>query len=103
MVLKTIISKADSLGKIPKLKWDSLSKYAANAGINDLDFDAFETEYNSNPLIQSLVTDYNKDGITLISKKDQAQDSEEVTSEPGEDEFNQVDMMAKRAASKTLK
>lgn len=98
VVLKGIISRANQLNKPAKLTWDRLSKILVKNGGSDLDFDSFEAEYNSNPQIQGLVTNYDQNEIELISNATDAENVD-VDTAPQSDE---VGKMAKRATDRAI-
>lgn len=99
VVLKGIISKANQLNKPAKLSWERLSKILVKSGGSDIDFDSFEQEYNQNPQVQGLVSNYDQGHIELVSN------SEEVTDAPVEEpaaQSDEVGKMAKRATNREI-
>lgn len=66
MILKNFIGRSSSKKEPAKLNWASLSKIAADAGFEmGADYETFKSMYDSNPIIQNLVKNFNADGVEL--------------------------------------
>jgi hypothetical protein len=77
-----------------KISWDAIGTYMNNMG-HSMTFDAFKGLYNQKPELQSLVSDYDEDGITINTTADSPAD-DPVDIPPDE----RVSQMAKRALNK---
>lgn len=99
VILKGVISKANQLKKPAKLSWEKLSNVIIRNGGGELDFDTFETEYNTNPNIQGIVVNYDQHGIELISDHSS---EESGTVEDPEVQTDEVGKMAKRATRREI-
>ena len=67
-------------------------------GGSDIDFDSFESEYNVNPQVQGLVTNYDQNGIELVSN---VESSNTPVEEPNP-QSDEVGKMAKRATNRAI-
>ena len=66
IILKNFIGRAASKNQPSKLNWRTLQKIADDSGFEmAADYDTFKSIYDSSPIIQNLVKDFNADGITL--------------------------------------
>lgn len=66
MILKNFIGRASSKKSPAKLNWASVQKIAADSGFEfAADYETFKSMYDSTPIIQSLVKNFNADGIEL--------------------------------------
>lgn len=80
LILKTEISNYSKRRSRGILNWPTVSKLAKRAGFEFLSdpytsFETFTELYDSTPMLQELVTDFNQNSITL-----------NVPGEPGEEE-----------------
>lgn len=64
----------------------------------EVDYDLFKTQFDTNPQLKSLVDRFDGHGITIKTKK-QAGEPQSV---PGEKSTGNVEASAKRAAAATL-
>lgn len=96
VVLKNYIGRAASKKSPAKLNWNGLNQVLKSSGAEiTADYETFKAIYDSNPVIQSLVKDFNADGVEL--KVPGAPDSEEPTQD-GETSQDKVDQAAASAA-----
>ena len=66
IVLKNFIGRSASKKQPAKLNWASLSKIAADSGFEmGADYETFKSIYDSSPIIQQLVKNFNADGVEL--------------------------------------
>ena len=66
MILKNFIGRSSSKKEPATLNWASLGKIAADAGFEmGADYETFKSMYDSNPIIQTLVKNFNADGVEL--------------------------------------
>lgn len=66
MILRNFIGRSASKKSPAKLNWASLQKIASDSGFEfAADYETFKSMYDSNPIIQKLVKNFNADGIEL--------------------------------------
>jgi hypothetical protein len=66
IILKNFIGRAASKNQPSKLNWRTLQKIADDSGFEmAADYETFKSIYDSSPIIQNLVKDFNADGVTL--------------------------------------
>jgi len=66
IILKNFVGRAASKNQASKLNWRTLQKIADDSGFEmAADYETFKSIYDSSPIIQNLVKDFNADGITL--------------------------------------
>jgi hypothetical protein len=102
MVLRNYIGRASSKGASSRLNWQGLNKIFQTSGVElAADYETFKSIYDSNPTVQALVTDFNKDGINLRvpGAKD---DQEQSPQKSGQTSQDQVDQIAASAAPQQL-
>ena len=101
IILKNFIGRAASKNQPSKLNWRTLQKIADDSGFEmAADYETFKSIYDSSPIIQNLVKDFNADGITLnvpgTNKDTQTPVKQDQTSQDA------VDKMAASAAPQQL-
>jgi len=91
-----IQQRADAQGKQARLSMDGFLSMMQNAGIT-MDYAGFKSIFDSNPQLQNVIDDFNKDRITF--KKTDADDSDVGYEEPQTDmpDDERVAKMAKSA------
>lgn len=101
MILKNFIGRASSKKQPAKLNWASLQKIASDSGFEiAADYETFKAMYDSSPAIQSLVRDFNADGVNLnVPGTDQ---DTETPVKSGETSQDAVDKIAASAAPQNL-
>jgi hypothetical protein len=87
--------KADSSNKPSEISWRALETYMNNMG-HSMTFDAFKNLYDQKPELQSLVSDYDENGVTINTRANAPAGDDPVEIPPDE----KVSQMAKRALNK---
>jgi len=102
VVLKNYIGRASSKGAGSQLNWNGLNKIFQTSGVElAADYETFKSIYDSNPVVQSLVKDFNKDGINL-NVPGAPDDQEQSPQKSGQTSQDQVDQIAASAAPQQL-
>ena len=102
VVLRNYIGRASSKGAGSQLNWNGLNKIFQTSGVElAADYETFKAIYDSNPVVQSLVKDFNQDGINL-NVPGAPDDQEQSPQKSGETSQDQVDKMAASAAPQQL-
>ena len=101
IILKNFVGRAASKNQASKLNWRTLQKIADDSGFEmAADYETFKSIYDSSPIIQNLVKNFNADGITLnvpgTDKDTQTPVKQDQTSQDA------VDKMAASAAPQQL-
>ena len=101
MILKNFIGRAASKKQAAKLNWRTLQKIATDSGFEmGADYETFKSMYDSSPVIQSLVKDFNADGIELnVPGTDK---DTETPVKQGQTSQDAVDKIAAGAAAQNL-
>ncbi len=101
MVLKNYIGRASSKKTSSKLNWAGLDRIFKTSGVEvAADYETFKAIYDSNPVVQSLVRDFNADGVNLnVPGTDQ---DTETPVKQGETPADAIDKIASSAAPKQL-
>lgn len=101
IILKNFVGRAASKNQASKLNWRTLQKIADDSGFEmAADYETFKSIYDSSPIIQNLVKDFNADGITL-----NVPGTDKDTQTPvkqGQTSQDAVDKMAASAAPQQL-
>lgn len=101
IILKNFIGRAASKNQPSKLNWRTLQKIADDSGFEmAADYETFKSIYDSSPVIQTLIKDFNADGITL-----NVPGTDKDTQTPvkqGQTSQDAVDKMAASAAPQQL-
>ena len=101
MILKNFIGRAASKKQAAKLNWSALQKIATDSGFEmGADYETFKSMYDSSPVIQSLVKNFNADGIELnVPGTDK---DTETPVKQGQSSQDAVDKIAAGAAAQNL-
>ena len=100
MILKNYIGRASSKKAPTTLNWAGLQHIFRTSGFEFAsDYETFKSIYDTSPVIQSLVKDFNQDGITLNVPG--APDAEQPTQDQ-ETSQDKVDQTADSAAAGQL-
>lgn len=100
MILKNYIGRASSKAAPSKLNWAGLQHIFKSSGFEfAADYETFKSIYDSSPVIQGLVKDFDQDGIQL--KVPGAPDAEEPTQDQQTSQ-DKVDQAAASAAPQQL-
>jgi hypothetical protein len=103
IALRNQIGRAASKKSPAVLNWNAVAQMSKDTGFEmGADYETFKSMFDTYPIIQSLVKNFDAKGITL--KFPGAPDSEEEQSpqKSGETSQDQVDKMAASAAPKQL-
>ena len=66
IILKNFVGRSSSKKQAAKLNWKSLQQISDRSGFEmGADYETFKSIYDSSPIIQSLVKNFNADGIEL--------------------------------------
>lgn len=103
MILRNFIGRASSKKTPAKLNWASLERIAKLSGFElAADYETFKSMYDSTPAIQSLVKNFNADGIELnVPGAPDSEPKGDGTQTP-QDSQAAVDKIAASAAPKQL-
>lgn len=103
MILRNFVGRAASKKSPAKLNWNGLQKIAKLSGFElGADYETFKSMYDSTPAIQSLVKNFNADGIELnVPGAPDAEPKGDGTQTP-QDSQAAVDKIAASAAPKQL-
>ncbi len=101
MILKNFIGRAASKKQAAKLNWLALQKIATDSGFEmGADYETFKSMYDSSPVIQALVKNFNADGIELnVPGTDK---DTETPVKQGQSSQDAVDKIAAGAAAQNL-
>ena len=101
MILKNFIGRAASKKQAAKLNWSALQKIATDSGFEmGADYETFKSMYDSSPVIQTLVKNFNADGIELnVPGTDK---DTETPVKQGQSSQDAVDKIAAGAAAQNL-
>jgi hypothetical protein len=104
MILKNHIGRASSKKAPSKLNWNALQNISTNAGFEfAADYETFKSMYDSNPTIQGLVKNFDKNGIELnVPGAEEPGDANEPIPNGGKDSAQTVDKIAASAAPAQL-
>lgn len=99
IILRNFIGRASSKNSPVKLNWAGLNKILQKNGASvAADYETFKSMYDSSPVLQSIVKNFNDDGIELQVPGAQ----EEPPSSDSQDSQAAVDKIAASAAPKNL-
>lgn len=103
MILRNFIGRASSKKTPAKLNWASLERIAKLSGFElAADYETFKSMYDSTPAIQSLVKNFNADGVELnVPGAPDSEPKGDGTQTP-QDSQAAVDKIAASAAPKQL-
>lgn len=103
IVLKNFIGRAASKKSPAKLNWSALNQISKTAGMElTADYETFKSMYDSSPALQSLVKDFNADGVELnVPGAPESEPKGSGTQTP-QDSQAAVDKMAAAAAPQQL-
>lgn len=65
MVLKSIQDTANNKNVPASMTWDALNRATQAYGAPDVDFDSFSERFDSDPVIQSLIDNFDEHGIVI--------------------------------------
>jgi hypothetical protein len=101
VILKNFIGRHASKNAPAKLNWAALNRITRSSG-NEIaaDYETFKSMYDANPQLQTLVKNFNADGLELNVPG--APDAEEPKQGSGETSQDVVDQTASSAAAGQL-
>ena len=103
IVLRNYIGRASSKKSPAKLNWNGLNQVLQMNGFElTADYETFKAMYDSNPAIQSLVKNFNQDGIELNVPGAPDSDAEKEPEQGGQTSQDAVDQTAASAAAGQL-
>lgn len=96
LVLRNLISQANSKEQPSYLSWAALNKILQNIGEEQIDYEDFKIMHDSNQTIQNLVHQFDKSGIELKTTS--------IEEKPDREESKKaINKMAKSAIDPKLK
>jgi DNA-binding phage protein len=103
VVLKNFVGRYSSKGQSAKLNWQALDKIARSSGIELMtDYETFKSMYDSSPQLQTIVKNFNADGLELnVPGAKDEQPKGDGTAQP-QDSQAAVDKIAASAAPQQL-
>lgn len=103
IVLKNFIGRASSKKAPAKLNWNGLNQISKSSGIElSTDYETFKSMYDSYPILQSLVKNFNADGIELNVPGAPEEEPEGDGTQTPADSQAAVDKIAASAAPQQL-
>lgn len=71
LILRNRLGTSNSLDTSGNISYNAINNMLKNIGYGNVEYDenTFTNLYDKNPEIQALVSDYDKNGITLATKK----------------------------------
>ena len=104
MVLRNYIGRASSKKSPAKLNWNGLNQVLKTNGFElTADYETFKAMYDASPAVQSLVKNFNQDGIELNVPGAPESDAEKEPDQgQGQDSQAAVDQTASSAAAGQL-
>jgi hypothetical protein len=101
VVLKNFIGRYSSKKAPAKLNWSALDRITQSSGIETMaDYETFKAMYDSSPQLQTLVKNFNADGIELNVPG--APDADKEPTQDSETSAEKIDKIASAAAPKQL-
>lgn len=97
IVLRNQIKRANTEGSPASLSWQAISSIMSDMGHGEYSYDSFKSEYDRNPDLQTIVKNFNSDGIVLKTDAVQPKDD---NADDVDDSEKSVNAMAKRATNK---
>lgn len=100
LIFKNIIGRSTSQKAPAKYNWAAINNMLKSAGKEELDYEAFKAIYDTSPIVQSMVQNFNADGIEF--KVPGAPDSKQAQQQGAETSQDAVDKIAASAAPQQL-
>lgn len=101
MILKNFQGRAASKKAPSKLNWSAIQQVARASGAEvTADYETFKTMYDASPALQTVVKNFNADGVELNVPG--APDAEEPNQGDGEESQDAVNQIAAQAAPQNL-
>jgi len=99
ILLRNQLKRANSESSYLTLSWQAVSNLMTDMGHSVYDYEDFKAAYNSSPALQSIVKNYNADGVTLKTKVE-APKPDGIKDPDQGDSKKTVNKMAKRATKR---
>jgi|SRR5210317_794231 hypothetical protein len=98
LLFRNQIQRANAEGSPAELSYQAITNLMKSSGHGDFDYGVFKVMYDSSPEIQSIVQNFNQDGVVLNTQmqKDADGSVDDVDSSP----TNNIEKMAKRATKR---
>jgi len=101
VVLKNFIGRHASKKAAAKLNWSALDRITQSSGIETMaDYETFKAMYDASPQLQTLVKNFNADGIELNVPG--APDADKEPTQDKQSSAEKIDKIASAAAPKQL-
>ncbi len=104
MILRNFQGRAASKKTPAKLNWNSLQQIANDSGFEfAADYETFKSIFDSNPIVQNIVKNFNSNGIELnVPGAEEPGDAKEPVPNGGKDSEEVVGQIADANAAKQL-
>lgn len=103
VVLKNFIGRYASKGQAAKLNWKALDKINNSSGIELVaDYETFKAMYDTSPQLQTMVKNFNADGIELNVPGAKEEEPQGDGTQQPQDSQAAVDKIAASAAPQQL-
>jgi hypothetical protein len=73
LVLRSIQNSANDRHSAAPLTWDALNRATQAYGAPDIDYERFAQMYDSNPVLQGIVDNFDQNGIQIKTQQGSAQ------------------------------
>jgi len=91
LILKNLIGRYASKKAPAQLDWPAIASLAKSAGIKIMaDYETFKSMYDSSPVLQKLVANFNADGITLNVPGVSTDEPEQGDAETSQEKVNDI-------------
>ena len=97
MTIRAIQSNANQTKTGASLSWDAINNMGQQFGAPGIDFDRFAARFDSDPVLQGMVDNFDKSGIVLKTQSSQQQ------AQPGQQAPEQGNPMMAAAAKRATK
>jgi hypothetical protein len=98
LLLKNLIGRASSKKQAANFNWASLNTLLVKMGVDQMDYEAFKAAYDSSPILQNLVRNFNAQGVQL-----KVPGTDQDTEKPGSDIDSSKDKVNQIASSNAMK
>jgi hypothetical protein len=83
MTLRAVQSSANQKNTSASLTWDAINNMGQQFGAPGVDFDRFAARFDSDPVIQGMVDNFDKSGIVIKTNQAQQQAPDQQAPEEG--------------------
>lgn len=98
-ILTNLQNRANSKGVTAKFAWPALSKMMQNTTGQEIDYDAFKSQFDANPQLGNLVDNFDENGVVIKTKAKEQEPGKVGDKAKAKAAVNQS---AKRAAAKMM-